>query len=97
MDAGFNPARKTKITSHGWQSDVNNFRPLAKAHQYMFEFGLFNTYHGGTDLTQKNFAHAGFQLLIDQFVLTKKSTYQSSQNMCPKWTINKNLSPYLNQ
>merc|ERR1711962_841021 len=32
MDAGFNPVRKTKIASHGWQSDVNNFRPLAQAY-----------------------------------------------------------------
>jgi len=32
MDAGFKPSMKTKIASHGWQSDVNNFRPLAQAY-----------------------------------------------------------------
>ena len=30
--AGFQPKRKTRVASHGWQSDVTTFDPLAKAY-----------------------------------------------------------------
>ena len=32
IDAGFEPARKTKILVHGWKSDYKTFKPLAQAY-----------------------------------------------------------------